>query len=71
MDNLHYNKLAMQQYLKLNNCNAVQAKVMFKFRCRMANFTENFRGPNGPQACQLCGLHLDQETKKPVSNAQR
>ena len=29
----------------------------------MANFSENFRGPNGPKACILCGDHLDnQET---------
>ena len=36
---------------------------MFKFRYRMADFEENFRGALCPRPCQLCGLHLDnQET---------
>ena len=63
MSSLEYNKLELQEYLKLETCNAAQAKVMFKFRCRMANFSENFRGPQGPKPCILCGVHLDnQET---------
>ena len=63
MDNLKYSKLEMQDYFKLENCTADMAKLMFKFRCRMADFEENFRGALGPRPCQLCGLHLDnQET---------
>jgi hypothetical protein len=63
MDNLRYSKLEMQNYFKLENCTADMAKLMFKFRCRMADFDENFRGGLGPRPCQLCGLHLDnQET---------
>ena len=53
----------MQDYFKLENCTADMAKLMFKFRCRMADFDENFRGALGPRPCKLCGLHLDnQET---------
>ena len=63
MDNLRYSKLEMQNYFKLENCTADMAKLMFKFRCRMADFDENFRVGLGPRPCQLCGLHLDnQET---------
>ena len=63
MDNLKYSKLEMQDYFKLENCTASMARLMFKFRCRMADFDENFRGGLGPRPCRLCGLHLDnQET---------
>ena len=61
MDNLSYNKLELQEYLKLKNCNAPQAKIMFRYRCRMANFGENFRGPRGPQICPMCSNHLDNQ----------
>ena len=61
MDNLSYNKLELQEYLKLKNCNSAQAKIMFRYRCRMANFGENFRGPRGPQVCPLCSNHLDNQ----------
>ena len=27
----------------------------------MANFSENFRGPNGPKLCPLCSTHLDNQ----------
>ena len=29
MDNLSYNKLESQEYLKLKNCNSTQAKIIF------------------------------------------
>ena len=61
--NLSYNKLELEKYLILENCTVEEAQIMFKFRCRMADFQENFRGGRGPQPCQLCGIHLDnQET---------
>ena len=34
---------------------------MFRYRIRMANYGENFRGPRGPVMCPLCGLHLDRQ----------
>ena len=27
----------------------------------MADYGENFRGPNGPRMCPICGLHLDNQ----------
>ena len=32
---------------------------MFKFRCRMADFSENFRGPKGTHPCPLYKVHFD------------
>ena len=61
MDNLSYNKLELQEYLKLKNCNSTQAKIMFWYRCRMANYGENFRRPRGPQMCPLRSTHLDNQ----------
>ena len=29
MDNLSYNKLELQEYLKLKNCNSTQTKIIF------------------------------------------
>ena len=69
MTNLNYSKLAIQDYLKLENCTTKQAKIMFRFRCRMAEFGENFRGMNGPKTCPLCSSHLDnQESSFKCSN---
>ena len=34
---------------------------MFWYRCRMANYGENFRGPRGPQMCPLFLNHLDNQ----------
>ena len=31
------------------------------YRTRMANFSENFRGPGGPKLCPLCSTHLDNQ----------
>ena len=63
MANLKYSSLELQEYLKLDKCNANQAKIMCRFRCRMEKFSENYSGPGGTKPCPLCGQHLDnQET---------
>ena len=46
MDNLFYTKLEMQNYLKLENINADEARTFFRYRTRMAQCGENFRGQN-------------------------
>ena len=58
MENIFYTKLEMQSYLKSKNINPDEAKMIFAYRTRMANYTENFRGPNGPKLCQMCHTHL-------------
>ena len=59
MSSLNYSKLECQEYLKLENMSAANAKMIFKYRTRMASYGENFRGKSGPVSCPLCGLHLD------------
>ena len=61
MDNLNYSKLEIQEYFKLENMNTAGAQTLFKYRVRMANFSENFRGNQGPASCPLCGDHLDSQ----------
>ena len=61
MKDLNYTKLEMQTYLKLNNTNTEGARTLFKYRTRMAQYGENFRGNTGPVNCPLCGVHLDSQ----------
>ena len=61
IDNLSYTKLDMQNYFKLENINAEEARTLFMYRTRMAKYGENFRGQTGPVSCPLCGLHLDSQ----------
>ena len=58
-ENLHYSKLELQEYLELKDMNARQAKVLFKFRVRMAPFGENFKGGKDTPLCPLCLAHPD------------
>ena len=59
MKDLNYTKLEMQTYLKLNNTNTEGARTLFKYRTRMAQYGENFRGNTGPVNCPLCGIQMD------------
>ena len=54
----------MQQYLKDKTINTHQAKAAFKFRTRMANFSDNFKGGEPTKKYPLCNDsdHLDTQT---------
>ena len=54
LDNLCYTELKLQAYLE--NMSATEAQTVFSYRTRMANFKENYRGPEGPKPCPLCNL---------------
>ena len=56
-----YNDLTIQHYLTREDITIQQKKMLFKYRTRMENFGENFRGSNGPVPCPLCGTHLDNQ----------
>ena len=58
---LSYSKLELQEYLKLEHINRFGAQTVFKYRVRMANFGENFRGKRDTVPCPLCGQHLDNQ----------
>ena len=61
LEKLVYTSLEMQSYLKSSDINPQDAKQVFSYRVRMANFSENFRGVAGPKMCQLCQTHLDNQ----------
>ena len=61
MKDLHYSELKLQEYLKLKIMTIEEAKLVFKFRTRQAEFSENFRGTSGPANCILCNNHLDNQ----------
>ena len=62
MDNLIYNKLKLQNYLKSPGIPVYEAKNLFRFRNRTANFKENFGDKYPNKACPLCTVHMDTQT---------
>ena len=61
MKNIQHQELKMQDYLSLENVTVNQAKVLLKFRTRMANYGQNVKGTNKLSQCQLCDEHLDSQ----------
>ena len=59
MENLHFDNIELANYLKLNKLTVTEAKTVFQFRSRMANFTDNYRGTNPRNICPLCLSHPD------------
>ena len=57
LEKLNYKELNQQEYL--NNLNVVQLKEIFRFRTRMAKFSENFKEGGQVKLCPLCGQHDD------------
>ena len=57
MKSLSYEKLELQDYL--TRLDVHEAKTVFSFRVRTAQFSENYRGSNPPVPCPLCAQHLD------------
>ena len=61
LNNLCYTKLELQNYLKLESLNTTEAQTLFRYRVRMANYGENFRGKENAILCPLCYTHLDSQ----------
>ena len=61
MNDLSYTKLEMQNYLMLENISKAGAQTLFKYRVRVANFGENYRGVPSPVSCPSCHTHLDNQ----------
>ena len=57
MRNLAYEMLQPQNYL--SSLDVRQAKVVFRFRVKMAIFSGNFKGQGPLDPCPLCGQHDD------------
>ena len=54
MDNLHYEKLTLQSYLKSKYIKKDEAQKIFRFRTRMENFSENFKNGSESNQCLVC-----------------
>ena len=59
MDNVFYVDLKMQEYLKDKNIRRSMARALFKFKTRMARFSENFKEGGQTKPCPLCKDALD------------
>ena len=59
LDNLVYNKLKLQNYLKNDLIPVHEAKNLFKFRVRAANFKENYGERYEDKSCPMCKVHVD------------
>ena len=58
MNNLVYTELKLQDYLK-SEIPVNEAKHLYQFRVRVANFRDNFKGRYQSLACPFCCVHLD------------
>ena len=61
MKNLNYSSITMQNYFKRRDLNVEQKKTIFKFRTRMSEFGDNFRGGRDQVPCPLCDTHVDKQ----------
>ena len=61
IERLKYSELKIQNYLVDENLNPNEMKTVFRYRTRMEEFSENFRGGNDLVVCPLCSLHLDSQ----------
>ena len=61
MEKLDYNEIKMQNYLLSEQLKPKQKRLIFKYRTRMAEFGENYRGGRSQVMCPLCETHLDNQ----------
>ena len=61
LDNIRYEELKIQSYLSLEGIKISEIQDTFRFRTRMANLGENYRGQGGVAWCPLCGKHKDNQ----------
>jgi hypothetical protein len=59
MDDLVYTELKMQKYLKTEEIPVNEAKNLFKYRTKSANFKDNFGDRYEYKGCPLCTVQLD------------
>ena len=64
MDNLQYLDLKLQNYLKDDAISVMEARNLYRYRTRVANFKENFK--NSHQSCAIaCPLCMVQPDSQP------
>ena len=62
LDNLVYSELRLQNYLKSDDIPVYEAKNLYKYRVKVAEFKENFGQKFDNKLCPLCGIHMDTQT---------
>ena len=63
MKNLTYEELKIQKYLTNKNTTVEEKITLFKWRTRMENFVENFKGGKSDVVCKICKSHVDSQTE--------
>ena len=67
MDNIVHTELKMQEYLLSEDISVDQKRIIFHFRTRMAQYSENFKESNQlVKPCQICKLHTDSQSHSMV-----
>ena len=61
MSNVHYTEMKTQEYFKTPGISKEEALNVFRWRVRMAQFGENYRGNQERVMCPLCKKHLDNQ----------
>ena len=59
MENLEYTELKLQKYLTDDDISVEEAKNLYRYRTRVANFKENFKNGYVAHACPLCHVQPD------------
>ena len=62
LSDLTYYELSMQKYLMNEDISFNEKKIIFKFRSKMADFGNNFKGGRKFTVCPLCKLHYDDQS---------
>ena len=62
MDNILFTDLKIQDYLVTEKFSVEQKRIIFLFRTRMADYSENYRGQGPQKPCRICKLHVDSQT---------
>ena len=58
-NNLVYSELRLQKYLKSDDIPVYEAKNLFRYRVKVADFEDNFGQKYEDKVCPLCGIHMD------------
>ena len=62
MDNLTYTDIKIQDYLKAEDISVQEARNLFKYSVKVANFKENFGEKFQNKGCPFCFVHLDTQS---------
>ena len=63
MENLEYKEFEPQPYLKDEDITTKMDNNIFKFRTKMLNFKENFKGTEETLECPMCKQHTDSQNE--------